>query len=43
MKFHKDWTQEDDQKLKDTEECGEDIICFDCTQFEICNYNSERR
>lgn len=39
MNFYADWTEKQDQELKDKEECGWDISCADCVNFDECNCN----
>ena len=38
----KEWTQTDDQELKDSKACGHDGECIECPEFLKCNYGRNK-
>jgi len=39
----KEWTEKDDQELKDKQECGRNGECIVCTEFLFCNYGKSEQ
>jgi hypothetical protein len=37
LKYSDDWTEKDDQELKDRNECGWDDLCTMCKEFSNCS------